>query len=92
MCILYSILGERAAARRFQGGRDAPHERNGIIATIIVVYVYICIYIYIYTYTYIHIHTYLVREMGGAPRNPAPRNHFLVRIAKPSGRHCTDAL
>ena len=28
--------------------------------------------------------------MGGAPRNPAPRNHFLVRIVKPSGCHCTD--
>ena len=24
-----------------------------------------------------------VREMGGAPRNPAPRNHFLVWIVKP---------
>ena len=31
-----------------------------------------------------------VREMGGAPRNPAPRNHFWVRIVKPSGCHCTD--
>ena len=31
-----------------------------------------------------------IREMGGAPRNPAPRNHFLVRIVKPSGCHCTD--
>ena len=30
--------------------------------------------------------------MGGAPRNPAPRNHFLVRIVKPSGWHCTDAF
>ena len=29
--------------------------------------------------------------MGGAPRNPAPRNHFLVRIVKPSGCQCTDA-
>ena len=28
--------------------------------------------------------------MGGAPRNPAPRNHFLVWIVKPSGCHCTD--
>ena len=25
-----------------------------------------------------------VREMGSAPRNPAPRNHFLARIVKPS--------
>ena len=33
-----------------------------------------------------------VREMGGAPRNPAPRNHFLVWIVKPSGWNCTDAL
>ena len=32
-----------------------------------------------------------VREMGGAPRNSAPSNHFfLVRIVKPSGCHCTD--
>ena len=30
--------------------------------------------------------------MGGAPRNPAPRNHFLVRIVEPSGCHCTDAF
>ena len=29
--------------------------------------------------------------LGGASRNPAPRNHFLVRIVKPSGSHCTDA-
>ena len=40
------------------------------------------------------------REMGGAPGNAAPRNHFLVWtpgnhllvwIVKPSGCHCTDA-
>ena len=30
--------------------------------------------------------------MGGAPRNPAPRNHFLVCIVKLSGCHCTDAF
>ena len=30
-----------------------------------------------------------IREMEGAPRNPAPRNHFLVWIVKPSGCHCT---
>ena len=41
------------------------------------VYMYICIYVYI-------------GEMRGAPSNPAPRNHFLVWIAKPSGCHCTD--
>ena len=29
--------------------------------------------------------------MGGAPRNPAPRSHFLARIAKPLGCHRTDA-
>ena len=34
----------------------------------------------------------IIREMGGAPRNPAPRNHLLVWIVKPSGCHCTDAL
>ena len=32
----------------------------------------------------------LLREMGGAPRNLAPRSHFLARIVKPSGCHCTD--
>ena len=31
-----------------------------------------------------------LREMGGAPRNSAPRNRFRVRIVKPSGCHCTD--
>ena len=33
-----------------------------------------------------------LRETGGAPRNLAPRTHFLVWIVKPSGCHCTDAL
>ena len=33
-----------------------------------------------------------IREMGGAPRNPAPRNHFLVWIVKPSGCHCADVF
>ena len=33
-----------------------------------------------------------MKEMGGAPRNPAPRNHFFVWIVKPSGCHCTDAF
>ena len=33
-----------------------------------------------------------LREMGGAPRNPAPRNHFLVWIVKSPGCHCTDAF
>ena len=37
-------------------------------------------------------HNVIIREMGGAPRNPAPRNHFLVWIVKPSGCHCTDAF
>ena len=30
--------------------------------------------------------------MGGVPRNPAPGNHFLAWIVKPSGCHCTDAF
>ena len=30
--------------------------------------------------------------MGGAPRNPAPRNHLLMWIVKTSGCHCTDAF
>ena len=38
-----------------------------------------------FTYRYL-------REMGGAPRNPAPRNHLLVWIVKPSGGQCRDAL
>ena len=33
-----------------------------------------------------------LREMGGAPKSPALWSHFLVRIVKPSGCHCTDAL
>ena len=71
----------------------------------IYVIIYIYIYIYIYTslslslYIYIYIYIYIfsrrrvkdsVREMGGAPRNPAPRNHLSVWIVKPSGCHCTD--
>ena len=32
----------------------------------------------------------LIREIGAAPRNPAPRIHFFVWIVKPSGCHCTD--
>ena len=31
-----------------------------------------------------------IREIGGAPRSPAPRNHLLVWIFEPSGCHCTD--
>ena len=38
------------------------------------------------------VRTTLLREMGGAPRNPAPKSHFLVWIVKPSGCHCTDAF
>ena len=33
-----------------------------------------------------------VRETGGAPRSADPRSHFLVRIAKSPGCHCTDAF
>ena len=33
-----------------------------------------------------------IREMGGAPRNPAPRKHSLAWIVKSSGCHCTDAF
>ena len=32
----------------------------------------------------------VIREMGGAPRNLAPRNHLLVWIVKTSGCHRTD--
>ena len=68
----------------------------------IYIYVYLSynmynIYVYMYTYIYIyitnlHICMYSIREMGGAPRNLAPRNHILVRIVKPSGCHRTDAF
>ena len=47
---------------------------------------YVCMYIYIY------IEREREREMGGAPRNPAPGNHFLARIVKSSGCHCADAF
>ena len=34
-----------------------------------------------------------IREMKGAPRDPAPRNYFLVWIVKPSGcRHLTSGV
>ena len=33
---------------------------------------------------------HVLREMGGAPRNTAPGNHFLARIVEPSSCHCTD--
>ena len=36
--------------------------------------------------------THYLREMGGAPRNPAPRKHFSVWIVKPSGCPYTDAF
>ena len=32
----------------------------------------------------------VIRDMGGAPRNPAPRNNYLVWIVQPSGCHCKD--
>ena len=33
-----------------------------------------------------------LRDMGAAPRNQAPRSHFLAWIVEPPGCHCTDAL
>ena len=47
-------------------------------------------YIYIYIYICIYIVSHRMREMGAAPRNPAPGNHSLVWIVKPSGCHCAD--
>ena len=70
-------------------------ERNNCLNNM---YTYIYIYIYICLLRHggegrVHVgRTLHLREMGGAPRNPAPRNHFLLGIAKPSGCHCTDAL
>ena len=34
----------------------------------------------------------VARELGGAPRNLAPRNHLWVSIVKPSGCRCTGAF
>ena len=45
-------------------------------------------HLYVWRYSWIHLD---IGEMGCAPRNLAPRNHFLVRIVKPSGCHCQDA-
>ena len=60
----------------------------------IYIYVYICIYIYIYVYRHRGAGTppSSVRETGGPPRNPAPRNHLLIWIVKTSGCHSTDAF
>ena len=61
-------------------------------------YIHIYIYIYIYLFIYFFIPACLasmaasVRGMGGAPRNPAPRSLLFVRIVKPSGYRCADAL
>ena len=52
-------------------------------------YIYIEREIDIYIYIYIE-REREIREMGGAPRNLAPRNNLLVWIVKPSGCHCTD--
>ena len=60
-------------------------------------------YIYIYIYIERERERYAIiyadsltmpnlREMGGAPRSPAPRNHLLVRIVKSPSCHCADAL
>ena len=49
-----------------------------IIITIIIIVIIISIIIV------------MLGEMEGAPRNPAPRSHLLVRIVKQSGCHCTD--
>ena len=56
-------------------------------------------YIYIYIYNVdlqrdaaLRLRDRAIREMGGASRNPAPRNHFLVWIVQPSGCLCTDAF
>ena len=38
-----------------------------------------------------HMATCSIREIGGAPGNPAHRSHFSVRIVRCSGRRCTDA-
>ena len=70
--------------------REIERERDYIY-----IYIYIerergvCVYIYIYIMLY-----YITLQiiMGGAPRNPALRNHFLVWTVKPSGCHCTDAF
>ena len=72
------------------------------IIYIMCVYIYIYREREMYIYIYIHIqmtcahegclasYSARIREMGGAPRNLAPRNHLLAWMVKPSGCHCTD--
>ena len=73
----------------------------------ICIYMHMCMYIYIYREREIIQIILLIIVVIGTrrlakngrlernrrcPWNPAPRNHFLARIVKPSGRQCTDAL
>ena len=68
----------RDVALGISGGVSAQTNNNMITS--------LCVYTYIYIYIYIHItkngHTCSsmdiawVEAMGGAPGNPAPRNHF----------------
>ena len=44
------------------------------------------VYLYMYIYIYIYIHIW---EVGSAPRNPAPREHFLVWTVEPSAASVT---
>ena len=76
--------------------RERERERKReiiIISIIMIIIIQLLLYMAIHgdMLQLWHIHN-TTREMGGAPRNPAPRNHFLVQIVKPSGCHCTDAL
>ena len=48
------------------------------------------IYIYIYRERERDYRCPSLREMGGDPRNPVPRNRFWVWVVKTSGCHCTD--
>ena len=88
------MLCEIVASRGCQGSAlwsprsRPPSKRNGrcshmmmIRITVVIVMIVIIVPIVIIT-----------QEMGGAPRNPAPGNHFLMRSVKPSGCHCVGAF
>ena len=78
-------------------GLRRPVQARYIYIYIYYIYIYIHIYIYIYIYLNVWQYDYIIhgstsRAMGGARRNPAPRNHFWVWVVKPSGGHCTNAF
>ena len=81
-----------ATVRRAMAGSSSKCAtlREYYITISLSYYIVILYIVIVYYITILLFHP--IREMGGAPRNPAPRNHFLARIVKPAGCHCTDAF